>query len=721
MDITLYEKINRDKLQEVINCDNIIYEEQTWFEQFKKQLKNYQHRKHKKQGVEVIYTQKSNYGRYFSKGLALQGFQGDVRKYISGEYVRDFDFKNCHPVLLYQIMKKNNIFCGEFLEEYIKNREDIITKYNLKDKHTLIRVINSEKVPLEKELRQFHNLIYKEILPKLLLDESNKNLLARIKRERKKDKEDYNHTGAFISHYLQNAENDCLMSLFAYLNGLNIKIHSLVFDGLTIDINDSFDITEAEKYIQTQTGFTLSIVEKSMETDWKPIRTDKPEVKLETEDEKYSASKNLELFQNCFYIDEENQKKYDSQAICCLIDYINKFVCKVNYPHAYGWRNNTKDVYDLRSGEKVKDRIRFGFDCQDPVINWKNNDNSLLFNKFEFNPGKVVNENENYNLYIRPNIKECPENFEKEHLFFSFLKDIICNGDEALYHYLLNYIAKMVQVGKTGQAVVLLGGKGTGKSTFCEIMKGIIGPDYHQVVNDIERLTTNFNSIYEKCIITQVEEIVSNGADYHKVQNKLKTLITEDDIIIEKKGVDSYMSKSFNNYILVTNYSNPVNVTDDNRRFCIIRVSNQVQNAYEYFKRLRHSCNEQIEELRHFFYNYSFVDDLNSIRPKTEEEMDLVELNKSPEQKFIEQRLVLDLEPTHHCRTIEYIYDEYKQFCIEIKRKSLSKEYFSKMLKGSGYKTERLRCNGSRTFFVQGSTESKYNEILINEDDECVA
>jgi len=42
-----------------------------------------------------------------------------------------------------------------------------------------------------------------------------------------------------------------------------------------------------------------------------------------------------------------------------------------------------------------------------------------------------------------------------------------------------------------------------------------------------------------------------------------------------------------------------------------------------------------------FIYSYNYTDDLNSIRPTTEAELDLLELNKSMEQKFIEERLRL--------------------------------------------------------------------------------
>ena len=96
----------------------------------------------------------------------------------------------------------------------------------------------------------------------------------------------------------------------------------------------------------------------------------------------------------------------------------------------------------------------------------------------------------------------------------------------------------------------------------------------------------------ETCIITQIEEVVGNGADYHRVHNKMKSLISEDLVSIEKKGIDMYMAKSFNNYILLTNFYNPVPVTEENRRFCVMRVSEAERNNYEYFQKLREGVKE---------------------------------------------------------------------------------------------------------------------------------
>lgn len=717
----MYEEVNVEKLREVLSCDNIPFEEaddEEWKEIFKKQLKWYLKKKRTSKGYEIKYTQPNKYGRYNAK-IGLQFFQKDVRKYISGEYVRDFDFVNCHPVLLEQILNKNRIYAGEFLTTYNRDRDAAIALYNLKDKRTLIRVINNENEPLNKDLQDLHSIVYQDLLPKLLIDKDNKTLLSRVTSERKKKKKNYNHKGAFMSLYLQNVENSLLMAFYEYLNERNIGVQTLCFDGLTVGKNYEVDTEEAKRHIAERTGYRIEIVEKSTETDWKPrVNVDLKQNEQEAIGVIYSPKKNLELFENCLDIDENGMKHYDQLAIEELVEYLNNFVCKVNYPHAYGWRNDTSQMFELRSADKVKDRIRFGFDSSDAKINWKNNDQALLYERFVFDPSNNCRPDV-YNTYKRPPMKKCTQQLQEECVFFDYLKRVICSGDAQLYQYLLNYIAKMVRVGKTGQALILLGGKGTGKSTFCEILGLIVGKEYHQLVNDLERLTSNFNSLYERCILTQVEEVVGNGADYHRVQNKLKTLITEQDVVIEKKGIDSYMTKSFNNFILLTNYYNPVNITDDNRRYCVIRVSDVEMNNYKYFKRLREEVMEHIEELRWYFYTFEYEDDLNSIRPKTDEEMDLVELNKSAEQKFVEEKLILEGGETHWCRELAYVYGQYREYCDSIQKKRLPITYFSKMMKVNGYITRRIRVGGGeKKYYVQGETERRLADWEDNQGEE---
>jgi len=706
MDITLYEEVNVDRLREVINCNNIPFgtdDKKDWVEKVPIRLKQYLRKKFTTNGVEIKYTQSKKIGGRYSTDRGLQFFQKDVRKYLSQEYVKDYDFENCHPVLLEQLFKKNGLYGGDFLDEYIKNRKEVMKNNNIKDKLDLIKMINNEKTPTKSIFRDLHNRIYNDLYPKL--KKENKDLFNRIKKERIRLGKYNNEKGGFISNFLQIIENELLMSFYKYLNSKSIKVHTLMFDGLTIDKTAEFNIEEACLRIKEETGYNINIVEKSMETSWKPTQSiiveevDNDNVS----DTRYKISTNKQLFEDCFKLIDD-QYNIDNEAVNRLTQYLNKFVCKVNSPLCYGFRTDINKTFDLTTSEKIKDRIRYGFTTHPRLENicWKNQDNALEYDKYVFLVDESKVKPTEYNTYKRPSMKECDDSILNIE-FFRYLKEVISDNDEDVYFYLINYIAKMVRVGKTKQTIVLMGSKGCGKSSFSNCIGYIIGKEYCDLINDINQLTNHFNALSEKTILTQIEEVVSGAGEYHKVQNILKSLITEDDIRIEKKGIDPYIVKSQNNIIISTNETNPVQATDDNRRYLFLKTSCIRRNDSGYFKKMIEELIENIEKVRYYFYNYEYVDDLNSIRPTTQAELDLRDLNKSSVKKFIENVLVLDGEEDDESREINYLYKMYIEYCNENYIKVDKKiNYFSQSLLDYGFTKKRIRKGENRYTYLQG-------------------
>ena len=700
MDITLHEKVNADKLQEVIVCNNLpfgIDDDPSWREVFKTQLKLYSKKKKTDGWVQVKYTQTNKFGRYVTR-CGLQGFQKDVRKYISGEFVRDLDFENCHPVILEQLFKKHGLYGGEFLEQYNMNRKECVDKFKLGDKRTLIKVINNEAKPLN--LVDLHSRLYDNLVPVLLKDKSLKNMATAVRKKRVKEGKNYNHLGAFVSQYLQDIENMLLMALYQYLCDCNVKVHSLFFDGLTINKDAVIEFDKCEQHIKEQTGYTIKIVEKSTHTDWKPECSENvvlEEIIENGEVEEYSVVKNRLLYEACVYTDENDKKVYDHNSIRRLTEYINKFVCMVNNPLAHAWRFRTDEAYTMRRLHDIKHRVRFGFECKDPIIQWGNQDKALIYDRFVFKPDESKVGKGEYNLYMRP---EMCEGDVDGLLLFDFLKRVICSNDERLYNYILHYIAKMVRVGKTKQLLVLLGDMGTGKSTFCDILKLIIGKNYHCLLNDINMLTEHFNSLYETAILTQVEEVVHNANEYHKVQEVLKTLTTENDIRIVRKGVDAYMTTSQNNFVLLTNHYNPIKITGDNRRVCVIQMSEVEKNNTRYFSELKQQVLQHIKAIRHYFYTFDFNDDLNSIRPTTEAEAELREMNMSGDELFIRDALEIPEEG----REFQGVYQHYKAFCMENGKRYYKDAYFSAMLRRRGFRMQRITVEGHKCTWIWNGT-----------------
>jgi hypothetical protein len=700
MDITLYEKVNKQKLNEVLVCDNIPGDNIEWKQKLKTLLTILNKKKLNKQGIEVKYKQKYKYGRY-NTNCGLQLIQKDIRKYISGEFYYDLDFVNCHPVILNQLLKNNNAeLCFKnnivneamsYLDEYIINRESFLKTNNL-TKIDIIKMINNEEFTSKPILKQIHNQIYTELLPVLI--KNNKQVYTRIKRERIKDKKDYNHNGSFIAHYLQNIENNMLMILYNRLNEKGFIVGSLMFDGLlvesnNVDVNElKKELDECKKLIKENLGYDIDIVFKSTETDWIPNipeMVNLNETELNYEDT-YNPKTNINLYTNCFKEDIDGKKYIDEDEFIKLVKYLNRYICMVNKPKCFGWRDNVSDNFVLIKSLPL-DRIRRGLGVN---LNWLDSDIALKYDKFDF----IVDESELkpgiYNTYTRPKMIKIEDSLENiSPKFYEYLK-VMSDSNSLIFEYLINYISKMFQVGMTKQTLVLMGEKGTGKSSFGDILATLIGYEYYTKVDDITHLSNNFNSIFEKSIITVIEEVVSNAGEYHSVQSKLKSLTTDKPIRIEKKGIDSYMSSSNNNFIICTNECNPVKITKDNRRYMVIKMPNTLQNNNIFFRDLKLEVKENIEKIRYYFYKYKYIEDLNSIRPTTDAEKELMELNKSPVQEFLVEYDYKDIP-------LSIVYEYYREFCKNNNYKSTSSKYFSTELKKFGLETIRIYNKKTKT------------------------
>lgn len=721
--LILYEKYNREKLEKVIKCNNIpVNGDDLWKENLLKILKKYYKKPYENNYVKCEYTQFKKYGRFYvNNSCGIQAFQKDIRKYISGEYHLDIDFKNCHPVILKQLFHKKEVFINDNLDYYINNRDTFLKENNL-SKEDIIKCLyddNNGKISNE-FLKDIHKSIYTKLLPVLIdkkLDPATFKLYNNNIKKRNKQKKDYNYDGSFLSLYIQDIENSLLMSLYSYCKDNNINVQTLMFDGLTIDKDSVFNISDAQKYIKDKTGYDIEIVLKPTTTNWSPeiskITSIKPP--LSNSFLTYSVKENKRLYEACY--DYNNDKdvgekyEYDDDAINTLIDYLNNFVCIFDNPYGYGFRRDTSKRFKFMSLSDIKTNIRYGLEKTAPHydnISWFDHDNKLIYDNVVFQVNNDNVKKNDYNLYIRPSMKKHRPDI-LNHIFFDYIKRVISSDDSRIYNYIINYISFMVNEGQTGQILVFMSKMGCGKSSFIDCLKYIIGEEYHTIINDISSLKNHFNAHLQNTILTQVEEVPYGAGEYNKLNQMLKTLATENDILITKKGIDSYKSKSNNNFILLSNEVNPINITRDNRRVFITTISDCEQNNTSYFKLLKQQVLNDVEELRDYFYNYEYVYNLNSIRPFTRDEEEIIEYHRCSIDIFFNGEMDDDEgvfkydetnEGVNENNELNNVYNEYSMYCDNINKKKRSREYFTKNLKRYGYKTDRKQLNGVKNRYI---------------------
>ena len=114
----------------------------------------------------------------------------------------------------------------------------------------------------------------------------------------------------------------------------------------------------------------------------------------------------------------------------------------------------------------------------------------------------------------------------------------------------------------------------------------------------------------------------------------------------------------------------------------ILDVSDAKKGDNKYFKELKEYINENVEQIRYYFNEMEFDSSLASNRPTTKKELELMELNLSPTDRFIRDEMKFDKDYLY-----ADMYDIYIEYCKVIGENKVSSKYFSNSLKAAGYKT----------------------------------
>lgn len=214
---------------------------------------------------------------------------------------------------------------------------------------------------------------------------------------------------------------------------------------------------------------------------------------------------------------------------------------------------------------------------------WLRNPNRRQYDRIVFVPNAEEEINGCYNLWrgfgFDPVPGECG-------LFLEHIRRVLCNNEDALYLYVLRWMARAVQFpGEPGQiAIVLKGRMGTGKSFFAKTFGRLFGRHYLAVA-DSKRLISNFNSHLRDCVVLFADEAFYAGDKKH--ESILKALITEDTLAIEAKGKDIEMGSNCLHIIMASNEDWAVPASMDDRRFFILEVADEHRNSHQYFAEIQ--------------------------------------------------------------------------------------------------------------------------------------
>ena len=656
--ILLNEPIDNKLLDKLINSK--VLKEEEWFnlKNEKHQLTSYK-KKIKNGSASVKYDMsKIGYGRvYPSKGLGLCSLRREIRHTIAQGWV-DIDIENCHPVLLEQICKNNNIDCPQ-LSNYCLRRDECLKLFTdeygvSRDtaKDLFIRLLyfgtfNSWLKDNNLELIETVNVLEFEAELKLIGSEiiiGNTDLYNAVKKL-KSDDATKNLKASTVSFYLQEYERRVLEVVYTYLlehGKINNNEAVLCFDGIMIRLehytDDLLELLSAEVF--EKIGFKLKFTRKGLDNGYKEEEI----VKSEVQTEQYNQYKD-EFEKDFFKLN--NPLRYCKQASDEVIFY------------------NKENFKEYMIDKYINDEFDF---CE----KWRKDPVKRVYDKIVFNPATVGHTKTDYNLFQgfccdNDNVYDFKD-FEETSKFFQLLK-YLCN-DEAQYKFTKSWIAHIIQTPKkkTNTAIVFYSEiGGIGKDAIIDGLLKLFG-QYAGKVEKIDDLTKQFNANLCNKLFIYGDEINANAK---KIADLLKCIITRTEQNMEKKGIDTVKIADYSNYMFTTNNELCFKLDEQDRRYFMIRCPDIPLEKQEYID--YYSYIEDEEEIKKLFSYLKVV------------QLDYdIGIERAPMTKY-KETIVYETKPAY----IQMLYKRTGDFCGQkIKSSTLcemSKEYAKKQYLSSNY------------------------------------
>jgi hypothetical protein len=497
-------------------------------------------------------------GRIFVNGFGVQSLQGNLRKFLTGDYLLDIDIKNCHPNILYELVleyNQNHEHQLEYylLEKYCKQRNDVFDKEGF-DKTQMLVCLNSDKISTN--IRDKTGFYTKN---KFLIDFHKEKMeifkcLIRytdyIKTYEIKTDNDTNPISSKINKLFCIKENEIIQSV------MKSDICVPMFDGFMFIRKDKVKYD----YLLEEDG--------NIQWDYKDNKSD---IEMTDFDEFDS--------QDYYTIKENYEKKH------CLIKakpivflekqtdnegkLINKFYTE-------------KDMYSILKNKIIvndEGKKQKFFDA------WLEDSKRKEFDDFAFNPYVTIDKDTTpkniFNTFEPFHVDEIKD-FDDKKLnkeikwFRDFLFDVISNKHKETYEYLLDYLADFFQrpFRNCQVALILRGPSGSGKDTLIDIIKSMIGMSNDYVyrgakVQDILP-KDGFNSQLKNKLLVQFNETEGkDGIDYKEL---IKDHITRAYNTINEKYVNPYNQKNLAQVIFCSNNTSPVQFMFDERRFVMCKT-----------------------------------------------------------------------------------------------------------------------------------------------------
>ena len=519
---------------------------------------------------------KYNYdGRlYVNNSLGLQSLQGNLRNYISGEYYKDYDIKNCHPSILLFLCEKYEIE-SSFLKKYIIDRSSVLSEDNITKLDYLI-ALNTDDNKNKRDKNLYNGFIteLKTIKNKLLTKFDDEGCIIF-------NTNDKNPISSKINKLLCKYENDIIQKAINYIKPENVGVP--MFDGLLVD--NSIDVNLIELNDLFKEYKYIEFIEKSTFTDLTIEHQEFIQNTYDYEDVKKDFEKNhFQLLKPFSYWkigrDLDSCMTYSQISDKGIKDIASEY--KIINPE----NNKITSIYNMWIADKKKRRYdNIVFEPYGKIDNCPpysfNSFDGFQINKLDTDGGLNI---DNFNEFI---YCLCGENYKH---------------DKPKSKWLINYLAHMFQYPneRTEKIVIFKGLQGAGKDTLYQLLRKLMGVKYVSIVDDLEEIFGNFNNVLENKIALFINEL--DGKDGYDHRSKLKSLATSITNNINNKNEKKIEQANHMRVFGASNGVSPVDPERDDRRYIIIQTGLTL---------IANTNNKSKKEYSQKFFN-KFYDDMDN-------------------------------------------------------------------------------------------------------------
>lgn len=665
-------------------------------------------------------------GRLFSTTVSIQNISKEFRGILMS-HTTDVDMSNAHPTILRYICSLHNIPCPQ-LEYYINHRSEIYNQFEDKEKAKKIFLCSIND---SKSYKSQKNKFYKDFDKEMKFIQNELSKIEKYNNILNVLQNTTNINGKLVNRILCFYENIILQSAISFMNSRNIEIAVLMFDGIMIYGNyyedtqlliDLFEYCNSKfNNLNLQWNYKphSTVIQLPTDLDYiPPIPLSEEQIKKQNldkmiEDLETKLNKRVEEF-------EKNHCKIINKGL-----YLHEYIDEYGHP--------VHITLTPKQLEKNYEHLDIAFDRYG-ITQGKLMPRSFIHYWITANPSI-----RNYtDMDIYPNTHDCPPNIynlwtpfygdsllinqdiqiNQEHIdFFRNHLYILSGKDTQVQKYFEMWIAHMIQSPEQKSTCpVFISNEGSGKGSFTKTMSILMGgKKCFETTNPLRDVFGNFNGQMSDSFLVNINEI--GKKDLADCMGYLKGIVTDPVLTINKKGIEPYKIKSFHRFIFTTNISDPIDVKEGNRRFWIVRCSDDLKGNIEYFNKF-HSLLNNLSFLKSVYSYFAFmnIEDFSTMDlPIGEYQKNIQESNVSDVEKWLKSYVLFYVNDTEKTILIKQLYLSFSQWCEEHKCKyvithkkfslELSNIQFKGIYKGSHTKhgdTKILNITELKSYFGIG-------------------